>query len=653
MEEFLKKLQLTDNAIKIYYESLGKAPLTFYELYSIIPKISQNEFEEALTQLINGGLVIQLVPKKQEILLHYLTMPPIVPIINYYENINANLKGIKESIHQLLTKTVNQTFQQNDVNQIDTILESFQESRKDIEEDTIIQKQEIEDIVKGMEELKSLSKDISELDQQIKIVTQTNFANLMKKISGIKSEITDEINNLDFKKHKEEIIAIIDKTFKDKLDKIVQDFSVELHEVIEEKFETTSKPIEEMISATFQYRDDFKLILLNMLSNFETKMNRIHEILKENRDLLSNEMKNFETKLNENLNIVIQNSVDQVSGLNKPVEILMREYFQEMRSSDKITISNIWTINSLTKVNEEIQKFITTTKKELTIIIPQLENHLAPEQFEKIPRTLKIKVASSEPHTNSSVKKFKSITNLIYKTLENENLILLKGDDDQIVFGVIQEDAEDTFMGIGSNFRPIVELLNPIILNLWENAYSDSFYTSQKAQTPPGKTQPVKPYQNIKPITTTKLQFERIEQKPTKVMKDQTSKLNIETPSKPQKIPSILPDAQQQVDEIKQKLQEKLEFVSSSKRQKGDEAGVLINTAFDNLINKLNNMKGEDFSEELQKIADLILEKRGFSVTLHKLRSLINQYRYSDLFLNESDKKQIIENIESWKKKLV
>lgn len=197
MEDFLKKLQLSDNAIKIYMESLGRTPLTFYELYSIVPKISQDEFEEDLTQLINGGLVIQIIPKKQEILLHYLAIPPLLPIINYYESINANLEGIKASIRKILKNTVNQTFQQNKNIQLDTIFESFQESRKDIEEDTIIQKQEIEDIVKGMEELKSLTKNVSELDQQIKIVTQRNFANLMKKIAGIKSEITDEINNLE------------------------------------------------------------------------------------------------------------------------------------------------------------------------------------------------------------------------------------------------------------------------------------------------------------------------------------------------------------------------------------------------------------------------------------------------------------------------
>ena len=646
MEEFLKKLQLSDNAIKIYVESLGRSPLTFYELYSMVPNRSQDEFEEDLTQLINGGLLIQIVPQKQEILLHYLTIPPLLPIINYYDNINANLESIKVSISNLLKNTVNQTFQQNETIHLDTILESFQESRKDIEEDTIIQKQEIEDIVEGMEELKSLNENVSELNQQIKIVTQRNFANLMKKISEIKADITGEINNLEFKKHKEEIIAIIDKIFKEKLDKLVQEFSIDLHELIEEKFKDTAKPIEEVVDASLQYRDDFKLILLNMVNNFETKMNKIHDYIKKNNEMLSTEMKNLETKLGENLNSVIQNSVDQVSGLSKPVEDVMKEYFNTMRSSDQIAISNIWPINSLTKINEEIQKIMTTTKKELTIIIPQLENHLAVEQFEKIPKSLKIKVAASEPHTNSSVKKFSSITNIIYKTLENENLIVLKGDDTQISIGIIREDATsplDDFIGIGSNFKPLIELLNPIILNLWEDAYSDSFYASQKAQTPTSKSQvESKTYKRVKPITTTNTPSEKAVRKSPIAQKAPKSK----------KV-SSLPDNQPQIDEIKQKLQEKLEFVSSSTRKKGDEAGRLINSAFDGLAKKLHNIKGDDFSNELQKIADLILEKRGFSVTLHKLRSLINQYRFSDTLLNKSDSKQIMDNIEIWKEKLV
>ncbi|MCK4285516.1 MAG: hypothetical protein KAX18_04905, partial [Candidatus Lokiarchaeota archaeon] len=274
MEDFLKKLQLSNNAIEIYLKIIGKSPLTYYELYSIVSKTSLDEFDEDLSQLINGGLLIQLIPKKQEMLLHYYAIPPILPIVNYYENINANLKGIKDSIYDLLANTVNQIFQQNDGIQLDTLLDEFHEMRKDIEEDLIIEKKEIEDIVEGMEELKSLNNELSELSHIIKAGTQTQFSHLMKQISGIQAEITGKIDLLEFKKHKEEILTIIEQVFKEKVDTLVKDFSKNLHETIEQEFDKAIKPMENLVNTTFQYRDDFKMLLLNMLSNFETKMNK-------------------------------------------------------------------------------------------------------------------------------------------------------------------------------------------------------------------------------------------------------------------------------------------------------------------------------------------------------------------------------------------
>ncbi|MFW9781978.1 MAG: hypothetical protein ACFFFB_06815, partial [Candidatus Heimdallarchaeota archaeon] len=338
MEDFLKKFQLSDSAIEIYMKSLGRSPLTFYELYSIVHKLPQEKFEEDLTQLINSGLLIQLVPKKEEILLHYLAIPPIFPIINYYENITINLASIKDSIHELLVNTVNQIFQKDNPLELDTILKTFQETREDINEDIMIQKQEIEDTVEGMEDLKQATKDLTELSQQIKILTQTQFANLMKKISSLNTEIAEEIGTLDLKKQKKEVLDLIENKSKEKLDKLVQIFSKDLHEQIEEKFESTIKPMGNLIDTTFQYRDDFKLILLNMLNNFETKINKIHDLIKQNKDMLSTELKNLEIKMAENLNAVVQNSIDEVSGLNKPIENLMKKYYQDMISSEKLII---------------------------------------------------------------------------------------------------------------------------------------------------------------------------------------------------------------------------------------------------------------------------------------------------------------------------
>jgi len=52
-------------------------------------------------------------------------------------------------------------------------------------------------------------------------------------------------------------------------------------------------------------------------------------------------------------------------------------------------------------------------------------------------------------------------------------------------------------------------------------------------------------------------------------------------------------------------------------------------------------------------IADLILEKKGFSVTLHKIRSKINQYKNHLSHLNDVDINHIIEGIEEWKERIL
>jgi len=67
----------------------------------------------------------------------------------------------------------------------------------------------------------------------------------------------------------------------------------------------------------------------------------------------------------------------------------------------------------------------------------------------------------------------------------------------------------------------------------------------------------------------------------------------------------------------------------------------------------LQEAKKEEFSEEMENIAELILEKKGFSVTLHKIRSKINQYKNHLGHLNEVDISHIVESIEEWEKRLL
>jgi hypothetical protein len=648
MDEFLRKIKLSEYAIEIYLRALGKLSNSYYELYSIIPKASKEQFEQCLNELINVGLLVKLPSKKHDPVVKYSILPPVLPILNYYENINQDLPNIKNSIQELMFNSVNRIIQENKVIELDTILKAFHEISKDIEEDSIIQKQEVEDIVEGMEELKKIKQSISDFHQDIKSITQTKFADLVKTINTIKSDLIENVK-------KKDTIALIEKLFKEKLDKMVSEFTNNLHVQIEKKFDEISKPIEKTTELVFQYRNDFKILLLNMLTNFETKLNKIHELLKENNEHLSVAINNLEKKMAENLNAILQNSINEISNLNKPIENVMKNYLQVINTTKNSLSNKVWTIFSVTRINEVIQNLILNSQENLIIIIPHLENHVGLEQFKTIPSMVKIKIISSEAHTNSTVKNFKNIKNIIYRTYQNENLIILKGDKSQFFFGIIQEskDPLNDFIGIGSNFKPLIELFDPLINNIWEKAYADTFHATQVIK--PEHTTPTKSLTTAKPIIKTKMQPAKIDKKLEKrVLKEKKPELMV--PSQKQEIPSKKPlgsiTPKPQIQDLKEKLKEKIDFVAEAQPQADDEAAIKINNAFANLILKLNNLKGDEFGKELQDIADLILEKKGFSVTLHKIRSIINKFKEKLTLLDASDKREILENIENWKKKL-
>ncbi|MFX1552282.1 MAG: hypothetical protein ACFFB9_18205 [Promethearchaeota archaeon] len=657
MESFLRKIQLSEYAIEIYLNLIGKSSFSYYELYRIIPKATIEQFNNCLNELKDTGLLVQLSYEKQDMVAQYSAIPPILPILNYYENININLPDIKKSIQELMASSLTRIFQENKIIELDTVLNTFQEIKKDIDEDSIIQKQEVEDIVEGMEELKEIKEKVSELHQNIKSITQTKFADLIKTINTMKANLIDNIK-------KKEVVALIEDTFKEKLDNIVSDFTNNLHDQIEQKFEDVSKPLNNITDLIFQYRNDFKLLLLNMLTNFETHMNKIHDLLKENDDNLSAAVKDFENIIAKDLNVLIQNSINEVSSLNKPIENVMKGYLQEISTTKKQLSINIWLINSVTRINEAIQNLISNSKERLTIIIPHIENHIAIEQFSTISSNLKIMIASSEAHTNSIVKNFKNIKNILYRTYQNENLIILKGDNTHIFLGIIQEskDPLNDFIGIGSTFKSLIELFAPLVNDIWEKAYPDTFHASQVVKTDFSKTSPIKPLTTVKPIITSTIKSEKIDKKPTEIEVKEKKSL-IAAPSRIQKeAKEILKSELQetkvsitpkpQITDLKQKLKEKIDFVAGAQPEADDKAAFEINNAFNNLVLKLNSLKGDDFGKELQNIADLILEKKGFSVTLHKIRSIINKFKDKLTLLDVKDKKEILDNIENWKQKL-
>jgi len=656
MEDFLKQLNLSDDATQIYLKCLGKPPLSSFEIYSIVPKLSQEEYTQTLNELLDLGLLVPIQTEDPNIIMTYLFIPPFNPIITYIANINANLDSIKNQLHQLIAKTLKTTIEKNKLLELDTVFQATQEIKKDIEEETIIQKQDVEDIVQGMENINIIGDALKDLHQRIRGVTQTEFSNLINMVTTIKDEIITQLGYLELKKHEDSVKKLIERVFKQNSEDLIENFTNQLYDLIEKEFSNTRESLNNITKSIFQFRDDFKMLLVNTVNNYEQKLNKIIDMIKIKNGALSKDLEQFEKLILDNFEVVIKNSVDSIAALNNPIDKVMKNYFHSYVSPEKIRLSELWFINSISRVNENINNWIAKSNHEIMLILPKLETHLSIDSFKMVKSTTKIKIASSEAHTNSFVKSLKSMKNLEYRMLRNEDIIILKGDEEYLLIGILNSSSHDPlndFIGFATDNSSYFNLLKNFIQSMWEKGSTELYQAPQSIGTKTEDIPSTKPLQTS-PIKKIQPSIEVPDHiKASKKESSSSKRVVIKSPLQ-DKTPKSSPpkDIEPHLD-LSKTIQQQVDFVSKTKPKPGDEAGIIINNAFNELAQKLNKMNGEDFSKELQKIADIVLEKKGFSVTLHKLRSTINQYKMFVHPLSKENIEQIKQEFEEWKAKIL
>ena len=260
------------------------------------------------------------------------------------------------------------------------------------------------------------------------------------------------------------------------------------------------------------------------------------------------------------------------------------------------------------------------SKNEISLIIPKLEGFISAQQIQNLTKGIKARIASSDPQTNSLVKSLSAIRTVQYKELPNDMIVAATGDNSRFFIGIIQKDSQGplkSFIGIGTDYAPLINLLSPII---------ETTFGSGSPNTP------------VTPSTTVA--------SPKSMLKP-TPRPTIQHPPKP----SIQPPSQ----EVPRPKPSTISRATPSTTQldPNDQVGNLINTAFNAVLQQLDKFTGSDFGKALQEVTDLILENKGYSVTLHNVRTWVNNYKNSRDLLTDQDKSEISEAIETWKKKLL
>jgi len=324
LHKLLKSYNLSDKAISIYRESIGKFPFSLGEIKKYMPKLSDDQIEPIMDDLIEKKLVILIKPQQSDAIPHYIFIPPFSAVIN--------------SFTELMKVSANEPQEQNSVQniQLTTQIEKFQDNLfQDIESVS----QDLITAITDQVNNNQTTEILTEVEQNVKKFVQVIINNIIKSINALRRETVVDQRDL----------VRLFKAAKQKLE--------EAEEIATNMFTQFRDIVGEMQTSNISPQvESFKTFIRTLGQSIDK---RVHEISLPSIGDSSSA------------------SLDKIKSIEKSVTNILSDYINK----NKLNIDKYWNVTSYEKVKEVISYLLDKSTKELIIIVPNIELFLPLEKF--------------------------------------------------------------------------------------------------------------------------------------------------------------------------------------------------------------------------------------------------------------------------------
>ena len=175
MKELLKMYDVSEDAIKVYLDGVGKFPFTLSEIHKTLPKSSVDEVKQTVSELIDKKLVLIMKSKFSDIFPHYLFLPPFAAVINAFSKLDENYEDITPQVKE--DNTTIEVFQDNLLQDIELI------------------SQDLIEVISTQSEGNQTTKILSEVEKNVKKFSQVLLTEVNELIAKLKTRsIVNEID---------------------------------------------------------------------------------------------------------------------------------------------------------------------------------------------------------------------------------------------------------------------------------------------------------------------------------------------------------------------------------------------------------------------------------------------------------------------------
>ncbi|TFG04480.1 MAG: hypothetical protein EU539_10740 [Promethearchaeota archaeon] len=466
MRKLLKSLNLTDEAIEFYLKLYGKNPLTLNEIQTINPDLSRKKLIELINLLFQSKLLMKINPKNSSILGHFLPVPPLFTVISIVEQIKTDLTS-NEGMHTKMEAAIEDTFKNRSKIELEKIYKDFQILQRDVHQDIDTIKKELDDLLNEIEEKKKAPDFLKKYEKELQNMINTELASIVIILLHMKAEFQEKlksvgISNDQWNSLKDEI--------KDTLAFGIHEKSEELGKIVSDEFEEIRNVIKENYDV-LKDRFEQKSVYLGILNMFKNEIDKFHKALLLKKNNLNLDIKTLETQLSKEISEIYNKATTDTTTNIVFLETIFKEFFEKYKQF--FQLDKLWQITSQAKINEEILNLLKKSKKEIIIIVPQIDNFIPLKPLEKYTEDIDMKIISSDSHESDIVKTITKNAKIHFENLKNKNFIGLKGDDSYLILGIFKDDEIDplkNIFGFGTNDEQLIEMLSPILSDRVETA---------------------------------------------------------------------------------------------------------------------------------------------------------------------------------------
>ena len=238
MEALLQSYNLTENAIKIYIEGLGKTPFTFSELKKLVPKLSVDDVKSIIDNLIEKKLILTIQPHHLKSFTQYFFIPPFAAVLNTIKEISKAAEDKDGLKHDMASQI--KTFEENLYLDIENI------------------SQELIDVISNQDFSSKTTEILSEVEQNVKKFAHLILTNVIGLINPLKREAVVETRD---------IIKLIN-AINQKIE--------ESEEIISNMFAQFKQIVGEMVSPNIAPEvDAFKTFIRNLVESIDKRLSEI------------------------------------------------------------------------------------------------------------------------------------------------------------------------------------------------------------------------------------------------------------------------------------------------------------------------------------------------------------------------------------------